>query len=134
MPWTLYGDRAAILVRNDHHWTVEEELEGRQRPSHVGLMLEELGIRYIAALSPQAKGRIERLWRTLQDRLEEGGPLPADDPRACALSSSALGGGEFRRLTLEKLDALERHPAVRRMRFVTSTQALDTLVGARSRE
>ena len=48
--------------------------------------------------------------------------------------SSALGGGEFRRLTLEKLDALERHPAVRRMRFVTSTQALDTLVGARSRE
>jgi transposase len=69
VPWTLYGDRAAILVRNDHHWTVEEELEGRQRPSHVGLMLEELGIRYIAALSPQAKGRIERLWRTLQDRL-----------------------------------------------------------------
>jgi transposase len=68
-PWTLYGDRAAILVRNDRHWTHEEELEGRQRPSHFGQMLEELGIRYIAALSPQAKGRIERLWRTLQDRL-----------------------------------------------------------------
>lgn len=69
VPWTLYGDRAAILVRNDRRWTIEEELEGRQRPSHFGLMLEELGIRYIAALSPQAKGRIERLWRTLQDRL-----------------------------------------------------------------
>lgn len=69
VPWTLYGDRAAILVRNDPHWTPEEELEGRQRPSHFGLMLESLGIRYIAALSPQAKGRIERLWRTLQDRL-----------------------------------------------------------------
>lgn len=69
VPWTLYGDRAAILVRNDRHWTVEEELQGRQRPSHFGQMLEELGIRYIAALSPQAKGRIERLWRTLQDRL-----------------------------------------------------------------
>jgi transposase len=69
VPWTLYGDRAAVLVRNDRHWTIEEELEGRQRPSHFGLMLEELGIRYIAALSPQAKGRIERVWRTLQDRL-----------------------------------------------------------------
>ncbi len=69
VPWTVYGDRAAILVRNDRFWTLEEQLEGRQRPSHFGQMLEELGIRYIAALSPQAKGRIERLWRTLQDRL-----------------------------------------------------------------
>ncbi len=69
VPWTLYGDRTAIAVRNDRHWTLEEELAGRQRPSHFGQMLEELGIRYIAALSPQAKGRIERLWRTLQDRL-----------------------------------------------------------------
>lgn len=69
VPWTLYGDRTGVIVRNDRHWTREEELEGRQRPSHFGLMLEDLGIRYIAALSPQAKGRIERLWRTLQDRL-----------------------------------------------------------------
>jgi len=69
VPWTLYGDRAGVLVRNDRHWTLEEELQGRQHPSHFGRMLESLGIRYIAALSPQAKGRIERLWRTLQDRL-----------------------------------------------------------------
>jgi hypothetical protein len=69
VPWTVYGDRASMLVRSDRHWTLEEELEGRQRPSHFGQMLEELGVRYIAALSPQAKGRIERLWRTLQDRL-----------------------------------------------------------------
>ena len=32
-------------------------------------MLEELGIQQIPANSPQAKGRIERLWRTFQDRL-----------------------------------------------------------------
>jgi hypothetical protein len=31
--------------------------------------LEELGIEQIAALTPQAKGRIERLWKTFQDRL-----------------------------------------------------------------
>ncbi len=69
VPLALYGDGTSIAVRNDPYWTLEEELEGRQRPSHFGQMLEELGIRYIRARSPQAKGRIERLWRTLQDRL-----------------------------------------------------------------
>ena len=69
MPGVIYGDRTGIAVRNDKHWTREEELEGRQLPPQFGQMLEELGIRYIAAGTPQAKGRIERLWRTLQDRL-----------------------------------------------------------------
>jgi transposase len=69
VPGTVYGDGTGIAVRNDSGWTIEEELEGRQRPTHFGQMLEELGIRYIRARSPQAKGRIERLWRTLQDRL-----------------------------------------------------------------
>lgn len=69
VPLALYGDGTSIAVRTDRNWTLQEELEGRQRPSHFGLMLEELGIRYIRARSPQAKGRIERLWRTLQDRL-----------------------------------------------------------------
>lgn len=69
VPAALYGDRSGILVRNDAHWTLEEELAGRQRPTHFGRMLEELGVDFIAATSPQAKGRIERLWATLQDRL-----------------------------------------------------------------
>ena len=41
----------------------------RKTPTHFGRILQDLGIGYIAAGSPQAKGRIERLWRTLQDRL-----------------------------------------------------------------
>ena len=69
VPEALYGDRTGIAVRNDRHWTLEEELAGRQQPTQFGQMLEELGIHYIAALSPQAKGRIERHWQTLQDRL-----------------------------------------------------------------
>jgi hypothetical protein len=56
-------------VRNDAHWTLEEELQGAQHPTHFGQVLRDLGIGYIAAHSPQAKGRIERLWETLQDRL-----------------------------------------------------------------
>jgi len=56
-------------VRSDPHWSLEEELRGIQDPTHLGRVLVELGIGYIRARSPQAKGRIERLWRTLQDRL-----------------------------------------------------------------
>ena len=68
LPLAVYGDRTGILRRNDHYWTIEEELAGRQRPTQAGRILEELHVRYIPAQSPQAKGRIERLWNTLQDR------------------------------------------------------------------
>jgi transposase len=69
VPGEMYGDRSGILIRNDDHWSLEEELAGKQDPTHFGRMLEGLGVRFIAATSPQAKGRIERLWATLQDRL-----------------------------------------------------------------
>ena len=69
LPLVLYGDRLSVFVRNDSHWTLAEELQGAQHPTHFGRILQELAIGYIPAGSPQAKGRIERLWRTLQDRL-----------------------------------------------------------------
>ncbi len=69
IPEAFYGDRTSICVRTDKHWSRAEELAGQRRPTQFGQMLEELGIRYIAATSPQAKGRIERSWQTLQDRL-----------------------------------------------------------------
>jgi hypothetical protein len=69
LPAALYGDRFGALVRNDDHWTPEEQLAGRQDPTQFGQLLEELGVAFVAAHSPQAKGRIERLWETLQDRL-----------------------------------------------------------------
>lgn len=69
LPLTFYGDRFGVLVRNDAHWTLEEELQGAQHPTHFGQILRDLAIGFRAAGSPQAKGRIERLWRTRQDRL-----------------------------------------------------------------
>lgn len=69
LPLVVYGDRLNVFVRNDRHWTLDEELHGTQHPTHFGRMLQDLGIAYIGAHSPQAKGRIERLWATLQDRL-----------------------------------------------------------------
>src|SRR2546427_590060 len=69
LPLAFYGDRLNVFLRNDPNWTLEEELHGAQRPTHFGQMLQSLGIAFIPAGSPQAKGRIERLWQTLQDRL-----------------------------------------------------------------
>jgi len=69
VPLSLYRDRHGIFQRNDPHWTVAEQLAGKQCPTQLGRALEELGIQQIPAYSPQAKGRIERAWRTCQDRL-----------------------------------------------------------------
>jgi transposase len=69
VPLSFYGDRHSVFVRNDDHWTVEEQLAGRRQPTQFGRALEQLGITYIAARSPQAKGGVERLWGTFQDRL-----------------------------------------------------------------
>src|SRR5438034_1702497 len=69
LPLALYGDRLNVFLRNDRHWTLGEQLRGAQDPTHFGRMLHALGIGFIPAGSPQAKGRIERLWQTLQDRL-----------------------------------------------------------------
>ena len=69
IPVALYMDRHGIFQRHDAAWTLAEELQGHQEPTQVGRALAALGIEAIFALSPQAKGRIERLWGTLQDRL-----------------------------------------------------------------
>jgi transposase len=69
VPASVYQDRHGTLKRNDDHWSLAEELAGERRPTQVGAALKALGIRPIFALSPQAKGRIERLFGTLQDRL-----------------------------------------------------------------
>jgi hypothetical protein len=69
VPLACYGDRSGIFVRHDPHWSREEQLAGKRQPTQFGRALDQLGITFIAAQSPQAKGRIERLWGVLQDRL-----------------------------------------------------------------
>ena len=69
IPLAIYMDRHGIFKRNDDHWTLQEELAGERIPTQVGVALKCLGVEPIFALSPQAKGRVERLFGTLQDRL-----------------------------------------------------------------
>jgi transposase len=71
IPTAIYADRHAIfLSQNAAKLTVEDQLAGRVvNDTQFGRAMAELGITLIAARSPQAKGRVERLWETLQSRL-----------------------------------------------------------------
>ena len=68
LPLALYADRHTIF-QSPKEATLEEQLQGLEPRSHLGRLLDELDIRLISAHSPQAKGRVERLFGTLQDRL-----------------------------------------------------------------
>jgi hypothetical protein len=67
-PLAHYTDKNSIF-RTAGPQPLAEQLRGDRQRTQFGRALNELGIEWIAAHSPQAKGRIERLFETLQDRL-----------------------------------------------------------------
>ena len=73
-PLSVYTDKAALFANLPK--TRRAELVGKDRaelpPTQIGRALKELDIEWIAAHSPQAKGRIERGFGTAQDRLVKG--------------------------------------------------------------
>lgn len=68
LPQSIYSDRHSVFW-TDRQPTLEEQLSNKRPLTEVGRALDELGVTLILASSPQAKGRIERLWGTFQDRL-----------------------------------------------------------------
>ena len=68
IPLAIYADKHTTY-RSPAEPTVEEQLTGVAPLSQFGQALAELGVELIPAHSPQAKGRVERLFHTLQDRL-----------------------------------------------------------------
>lgn len=65
LPSSVYTDRGS-------HYFLTPEASGevdRERPTQVGRALKQLGIEHIPAYSPEARGRSERMFGTLQDRL-----------------------------------------------------------------
>ena len=70
LPGATYSDRHGIfIVERNRPPTLAEQLTGKRSFTQVGRALEEAGIGWIGAHSAEAKGRVERLWGTLQDRL-----------------------------------------------------------------
>src|SRR6478672_11625517 len=74
-PLAYYTDKAA-LFQTAVKTKRDESRAGKDRaelpPTQIGRALQELNIEWIAAHSPQAKGRIERSFKTAQDRLVKG--------------------------------------------------------------
>jgi transposase len=70
VPLSIYSDRHTIFRSPNEKLTLDEELAGQEIPlSNFGKAMSELSIEHIKATTPQAKGRVERLWKTLQDRM-----------------------------------------------------------------
>ncbi len=70
VPLALYTDKHGIFQRSSkERESLEEELLGEREPTQFGRALRELEVQHIFAQSPQAKGRVERLGGTFQDRL-----------------------------------------------------------------
>lgn len=75
-PVAFYTDKASLFQNTPKVKRDERELPHQERDplplTQIGRALNELGIVWIAAHSPQAKGRIERSFQTAQDRLVKG--------------------------------------------------------------
>jgi transposase len=71
LPVSVYVDRHTIFkAPSNAKLTIDDELEGKTLAyTQFSRAMQELSVGIIYAYSPQAKGRIERLWETLQDRL-----------------------------------------------------------------
>jgi hypothetical protein len=89
-PLALYTNKDSIFCATRPP-TVEEQLAGKPARTQFARALAELGIEWIAAHSPQAKGRIENLFGTLQDRLIKEMRLAGVD--------TAEGANQFLELT-----------------------------------
>lgn len=69
-PLAVYSDQHPIFIKDPNRPpTLAEQLAGKRSFTQVGRALDEAAIGWIGASSPQAKGRVERLWGTKQDRL-----------------------------------------------------------------
>ena len=68
LPQSLYVDRDSIY-RCEGMGSIADQLAGQEPQTQFGRAMKELGVELILANSPQAKGRVERMNGTLQDRL-----------------------------------------------------------------
>jgi transposase len=108
LPMALYTDRAG--------WAFRTPKAGgpiaREQPTQLGRALARLGIEHIGAYSPQARGRGERLNRTLQDRL-------VNELRAAAIATVAAANAYLRERFLPDHNArFARPPADAASAFV----------------
>jgi transposase len=116
IPLGVYADRHGIFQRSPRdEETVDEQLAGKRQLTQVGRMFDDLGIELVTAMSPQAKGRIERLWGTLQDRLVSelrlAGATTLDDANAILVQFLPAFNTQFMRMPASEGSAYRPLPA-----------------------
>lgn len=109
-PQAVYTDRASLFQATMPSGRTEDQ-PGERRETQMGRALREFGIEWIAAHSPQAKGRIERCFATAQDRLVKGMRLAGIRTREQA---NAYLAAEYlpdwnQRFTTEPANATDAH-------------------------
>jgi transposase len=109
LPVSVYLDRHSTY-KGRYPLSVEEELANRLPLSQFGRALEELGVRLIHAQSAPAKGRVERLFKTFQDRLTKEMRLEGikNILEGNAFLDTYLPGFN-RRFNVEPMDSLDLH-------------------------
>lgn len=115
LPQSVYVDRHTTY-RSPGKRTLDDELAGRARPqSQFERALGELGVQVIPAYSPQAKGRIERLFGTFQDRLVKemrlAGITTRDDANCFLARYVPSYNRRFSRLPVNQTDLHRPFPA-----------------------
>jgi transposase len=115
IPEAIYSDRHAIFVPPKKLDEIEQQLRGEAKPTQFGRVAQELGIRIIQAKSPQAKGRVERAFGTLQDRLARELALhnitTLDDANAFLTRFLKRHNGKFSRAPQDQTPAWRQAPS-----------------------
>jgi transposase len=116
IPLAIYADQHSIFIHTpSEEETIDEQLAGRRDPTQLGRVLDDLQIEMIIALSPQAKGRVERLWGTFQDRLVSelrlAGISNRDDANAFLKDYLPVHNKRFARLPADTDNAYRPVPA-----------------------
>ena len=109
LPSSLYTDRGSHYF----HTPKAGEAVDKERLTQVGRALERLGIEHIPAYSPEARGRSERMFGTLQDRLPK-------ELKLAGISDIAAANRFIREVYLPAHNArFARPPAIAESAFVT---------------
>ncbi len=125
-PVSFYTDKASHFQNTEKHKRDEPGVEKdavEMPPTQIGRALRELGITWIAAHSPQAKGRVERNFRTAQDRLVKGMRVAGVQTLEQAnryLSEDYLVWWE-RELTVEAANPDDAHRALEKQHNLTAS-------------